>query len=81
MISIQVEYSVKMANDHKSNVTWSTTLCIYLLHTHPSIYLTTYLLPTHPPTYPLFPYLLIPFHLLIYVGTYIFSPLYNPLIP
>jgi hypothetical protein len=61
MIYNQVEYSIKMANDFKSNVAWFTTLCIYLLPTQSSIYLTTYLLPTHPPThpltYPLFPYL------------------------
>jgi hypothetical protein len=53
MIFNQVEHLVKMTNDLQSYVTWFTTLGIYLLFTHPPIYLwvVIYLPITHPPTY------------------------------
>jgi hypothetical protein len=61
--------------------------CIYLLPTHPPIYLVnylstiTYLLPTHSPNYYFLTYvptyLPIPFHQPTYVPTYIFSSSYN----
>ncbi len=69
MIFSQVKHLVKINNDFYSNMTWSTTLYIYFLPTHPPIYLVnclpTYLsiytfsliyIPTHPPTYYLITY-------------------------
>ncbi len=78
MVFIQIEHVVKMANDFWSNMTWSITLCIYLLPIHPPIYLVNYLSTyTHPPTHP-------PTHLSTYtfLTTYLhtciyFSPLYD----
>jgi hypothetical protein len=70
MVFSQIEHLVKMANDLYLNMTWSTTLCIYFLPSHPPIYLVKYLLvSTHPPT----SYLPIPSHLPIYIPTYVFQ--------
>jgi hypothetical protein len=52
----QVEHLIKMANDLLSNMTWYTTLCIYLLPIRPPIYLVNYLPTYYPPTHLLFNY-------------------------
>jgi hypothetical protein len=46
----KVEHLVKIANDFESNTTWSTSLYICFLFTHPLIYLASYL-PTYLSTY------------------------------
>jgi hypothetical protein len=55
MVFNQMEHLLKMVNDFLPNVTWSITLCIYILPIHPRICLIIFLLmcypPTHPPTY------------------------------
>ncbi len=74
MVFNQVQNLVKMANDLQLNMTWSITLCIYLLPIHPFIHLINYL-PTYysPPTYYYLPmYLHIPFHLPTYIPTFVF---------
>jgi hypothetical protein len=66
----KVEHLIKIVNDFESNTTWSTSLHIGFLFTHPFIYLANYLptylstytfsftyLHTYPPTYILFTYL------------------------
>jgi hypothetical protein len=74
-----------MANDLSSNMTWYTTLCIYLLPIHPPIYLLNYLPTyyplTHLPIIYLLTYLL--YHL-TYLPTYLhmfftfIQPIYLP---
>jgi hypothetical protein len=67
---------------NRFKMTWSITLCIYLLPIHPPIYLviylTTYYPPTHPFNYYLFIYLSFSTFSSIYLHIYLyFSPLYN----
>jgi len=74
MIYSQVEHLVKMANDFKLNMTWSTTLWIYLLPTHPPIYVISYLPTYYPPTHLSFICTYLPTYLPTHLLTYYLLP-------
>jgi hypothetical protein len=70
-----------MANVFLSNVTWFVTLCVYLLSTHPPIYLTNYLFIAHSPTHLPITYLptYLPTYICSHSYTYLFT--YPPTYP